>query len=43
MAAGPLWSALLYRAGEALVVIDGVACKAHYLVVDLPHSDDACW
>ena len=27
--------------GEALVVIDGVACKAHYLVVDLPHSDDA--
>ena len=41
MAAGPLWSALLYRAGEALVVIDGVECKAHYLVVDLPHSDDA--
>ena len=27
--------------GEALVVIDGVACKAHDLVVDLPHSDDA--
>ena len=27
--------------GEALVVIDGVECKAHYLVVDLPHSDDA--
>ena len=26
--------------GEALVVIDGVECKAHYLVVDLPHSDD---
>ena len=26
--------------GEALVVIAGVACKAHYLVVDLPHSDD---
>ena len=27
--------------GEALVVIDGVECKAHDLVVDLPHSDDA--
>ena len=27
--------------GEALVVIAGVECKAHYLVVDLPHSDDA--
>ena len=27
--------------GEALVVVAGVACKAHYLVVDLPHSDDA--
>ena len=27
--------------GEALVVIDGVECKAHYLVVNLPHSDDA--
>ena len=27
--------------GEALVVIDGVECKANYLVVDLPHSDDA--
>jgi transposase len=26
--------------GEALVVINGVQCKAHYLVVDLPHSDD---
>ena len=26
---------------EALVVIDGVQRKAHYLVVDLPHSDDA--
>ena len=26
--------------GEALVVIAGVACKAHDLVVDLPHSDD---
>ena len=26
--------------GEALVVITGVECKAHYLVVDLPHSDD---
>ena len=26
--------------GEALVVIAGVECKAHYLVVDLPHSDD---
>lgn len=27
--------------GEALVVIAGVERKAHYLVVDLPHSDDA--
>ena len=27
--------------GEAVVVIDGVQRKAHYLVVDLPHSDDA--
>ena len=27
--------------GEALVVIDGVEGKAHSLVVDLPHSDDA--
>ena len=27
--------------GEALVVIAGVECKAHYLVGDLPHSDDA--
>ena len=27
--------------GEALVVIAGVECKAHYLVVELPHSDDA--
>jgi len=27
--------------GESLVVIAGVECKAHYLVVDLPHSDDA--
>jgi transposase len=26
--------------GEALVVIGGVERKAHYLVVDLPHSDD---
>jgi transposase len=26
--------------GEALVVIGGVECKAHYLAVDLPHSDD---
>jgi transposase len=26
--------------GEALVVIAGVQQKAHYLVVDLPHSDD---
>ena len=26
--------------GEALVVIAGVECKAHYLVVDLPHRDD---
>ena len=28
------------RLREALVVIAGVECKAHYLVVDLPHSDD---
>ena len=27
--------------GEALVVVAGVACTAHDLVVDLPHSDDA--
>ena len=27
--------------GEALVVIDGAERKAHDLVVDLPHSDDA--
>ena len=27
--------------GQALVVVAGVECKAHYLVVDLPHSDDA--
>jgi transposase len=27
--------------GEALVVIAGVQRKAHFLVVDLPHSDDA--
>ena len=26
--------------GEAMVVIAGVECKAHYLVVDLPQSDD---
>jgi transposase len=26
--------------GEALAVIGGVECKAHYLAVDLPHSDD---
>jgi transposase len=26
--------------GEALVVIAGVECKAHYLAIDLPHSDD---
>jgi transposase len=26
--------------GEALAVIAGVECKAHYLAVDLPHSDD---
>ena len=26
--------------GEALVVIDGVECHAHYLAVDLPQSDD---
>ncbi len=27
--------------GEAVVVINGVERKAHFLVVDLPHSDDA--
>ena len=27
--------------GEALVVIAGVQRKAHFLAVDLPHSDDA--
>jgi transposase len=27
--------------GEALVVIGGVECTAHYLAMDLPHSDDA--
>ena len=26
--------------GEALVVIAGVERKAHYLAMDLPHSDD---
>jgi hypothetical protein len=26
--------------GEALVVIGGVEQKAHYLAMDLPHSDD---
>src|SRR5580658_539215 len=26
--------------GEALVFVAGVECKAHYLAVDLPHSDD---
>jgi len=26
--------------GEALVVMAGVECKAHYFVMDLPHSDD---
>ena len=26
--------------GEAVAVIGGVECKAHYLAVDLPHSDD---
>ena len=26
--------------GEALVVIAGVECKAHFMVFDLPHSDD---
>ena len=29
--------------GEALVVIGGVEQKAHFLCVDLPHSDDASW
>ena len=28
--------------GEARVVVAGVECTAHDLVVDLPHSDDAC-
>ena len=27
--------------GDALLVIDGVACTAHDVVVDPPHSDDA--
>jgi transposase len=27
--------------GEALAVVDGVEQKAHFLCVDLPHSDDA--
>jgi transposase len=26
--------------GEAVAVIGGVECKAHYLAIDLPHSDD---
>jgi transposase len=26
--------------GEALVIIAGVECKAHVLVMDMPHSDD---
>ncbi len=26
--------------GEAVVAIGGVECKAHYLAMDLPHSDD---
>jgi len=26
--------------GEAMVVIAGVECKAHFMVFDLPHSDD---
>ncbi len=26
--------------GEALAVIGGMECKAHYLAVDIPHSDD---
>jgi transposase len=26
--------------GEAVAVIGGVKCKAHYLAMDLPHSDD---
>ena len=26
--------------GEALVVIAGLECAAHYLAFDLPHSDD---
>jgi len=26
--------------GEALVIVSGVECKAHYLAMDLPHSDD---
>lgn len=28
--------------GEALVVMAGVERKAHYFVMDLPHSDDCC-
>ena len=26
--------------GEAVVIMAGVECKAHYLAMDLPHSDD---
>ena len=26
--------------GEALVIVGGVEQKAHYLAIDLPHSDD---
>ena len=26
--------------GEALVIVGGVECKAHYLAMDLPQSDD---
>jgi transposase len=26
--------------GEALVIIAGVECKAHFLAMDMPHSDD---
>ena len=25
--------------GEALVIIGGVQCKAHYFAMELPHSD----
>jgi transposase-like protein len=28
--------------GEALVVVAGVECKAHYFATDLPQSDDCC-